>query len=451
MYALGATLYALMTGRPPFQAATPMDTVLQVISDEPVSPRRLNASIPRDLETICLKCLEKDPGKRYATAAALGEDLRRYLAGEPIVARPVTRLERAVKWARRKPAIAALLALVALVTALGLGGVLWQWRTAVRQTELAQRRLYDVQMTLVQRYWEDYNGTLLHQGLVDQLPANQGGVDRRGFEWFYWDRKMSGDHLTLRLGYTRISSLAYSPDGRRLASAGGDLKVWDAATGQEIQTLEGHSGHLTCVAFSLDGQRIAAGDASDPRKPGGEVKVWGAETGREIWTLTGHTRKVSSLAYSPDGQRLASAAQDEVKLWDTRTGQETQTFKGPSASVNCVAFSPDGRRLAFGRRGPDGVGRGHRAGNPNLQGAQSHRRVQPRRPAARDRRLGPDGEGVGRGHRAGNPILQGAQCQRQLCGVQPRRPAARVLRLGPDGEGVGRGHRAGNPNLQGAY
>ena len=347
VYALGATLYALMTGRPPFQAATAMDTVLQVLSDEPVPPRRLNAAIPRDLETICLKCLEKDPGKRYARAAALGEDLRRYLSGEPIVARPVTRLERAVKWARRKPAIAALLALVALVTALGLGGVLWQWRTAVRQTELAQRRLYDVQMTLVQRYWEDYNGTLLHQGLVDQLPANQGGVDRRGFEWFYWDRKMSGDHLTLRLGYTRISSLAYSPDGRRLASAGGDLKVWDAATGQEIQTLEGHSGHLTCVAFSLDGQRIAAGDASDPRKPGGEVKVWGAETGREIWTLTGHTRKVSSLAYSPDGQRLASAAQDEVKLWDTRTGQETRTFKGPSASVNCVAFSPDGRLLAL--------------------------------------------------------------------------------------------------------
>ena len=132
VYALGATLYALVTGRPPFQAATAMDTVIQVISDEPVPPRRLNASIPRDLETICLKCLEKEPGKRYASAAALAEDLGRYLAGEPIVARPVTRSERAVKWARRKPAIAALLGLVALVTALGLGGVLWQWRAAVR-------------------------------------------------------------------------------------------------------------------------------------------------------------------------------------------------------------------------------------------------------------------------------------------------------------------------------
>ncbi len=114
VYALGATLYALVTGRPPFQAATAMDTVIQVLSDEPVPPRRLNASIPRDLETICLKCLEKEPGKRYTHAADLREDLSRYLAGDPIAARPVTSLERAVKWARRRPAIAALLGLVAL-------------------------------------------------------------------------------------------------------------------------------------------------------------------------------------------------------------------------------------------------------------------------------------------------------------------------------------------------
>jgi hypothetical protein len=144
VYALGATLYAMVTGRPPFQAATPMDTVLMLLTEEPVPPRRLNASIPRDLETICLKCLEKEPAKRYLSAAALGQDLRRYLNDEPILARPVTRLESAVKWARRRPAIAGLLGLVALVMAVGLSGVLWQWRAAVRarnEARLASKTL----------------------------------------------------------------------------------------------------------------------------------------------------------------------------------------------------------------------------------------------------------------------------------------------------------------------
>jgi WD40 repeat protein len=405
VYALGATLYALITGRPPFQAATPMDTVIQVIGDEPVPPRRLNASIPPDLETICLKCLEKEPGKRYATASALAEDLRRYLAGEPIVARPVTRLERAVKWARRRPAIAALSGLIALVTALGLGGVLWQWRAAVlarrdaeRQTELAEQRLYDARMNLVQRYWEDYNGPLFQQGLDEQLPVNSGGTtwggidviyseedvrelparfnsggtDRRGFEWFYWRRKLASGHVAIKSAV--YSSVVFSPDGHRLAAGSYDVtvkdwtvKVWDAATGQVIHTLKGHSAPVTSVTFSPDGHRLAAGggiplsvaplsayrdghrlasSGGIPNFPG-EVKVWDAATGQETLTLKGHSGPVWSVTFSPDGHRLTSTGQDQtVKVWDAATGQVIHTLKGHTGIVLSVAFSPDGHRLA---------------------------------------------------------------------------------------------------------
>jgi serine/threonine-protein kinase len=140
VYALGAVFYEMLTGRPPFQGATVLDTLEQVKSQEPVPPTRLQPKVPRDLETICLKCLQKSPARRYASALALAEDLSRFQAGEPIRARPVGRLEKALKWVKRRPAAAALWAVGLLAVVLGGAGVLWwQEQEATRLAEEARR------------------------------------------------------------------------------------------------------------------------------------------------------------------------------------------------------------------------------------------------------------------------------------------------------------------------
>ena len=139
VYGLGAILYETLTGRPPFKAETAIATLAQVRQDDPVSPRRLQPTVPRDLETICLKCLQKEPSHRYATAEELAKDLRRFRSGEPIQARPVGKGERVVRWCRRKPGVAGLLAALVLVFLAGGAGVMWQWQSARRERDSAHQ------------------------------------------------------------------------------------------------------------------------------------------------------------------------------------------------------------------------------------------------------------------------------------------------------------------------
>src|SRR5262249_15314032 len=176
VHALGAILYELLTGRPPFAAATVLETLEQVRSQQPVPPRRLCPNVPRDLEVICLRCLHKQPGRRYADAEALADDLRRFLDGKPIRARPTPAWERALMAARRRPVIAALSAAVVLVGVVGFAGVTWQWQRAEEREQVADAQLYVMRINEAQREWQQCN---LARAL--QLLEAAGRQRSRGF------------------------------------------------------------------------------------------------------------------------------------------------------------------------------------------------------------------------------------------------------------------------------
>jgi WD40 repeat protein/tRNA A-37 threonylcarbamoyl transferase component Bud32 len=360
VYALGAILYELLTGRPPFRAATALDTVLQVVSDEPVPPTQLQRKTPRDLETICLKCLQKDPAKRYARATALAEDLRRFLNGEPIRARPVGRVERGWRWCRRNPVAAALVVALLVGTTVATGLAVWalgekaradQNAAAARESEQEKDRqltraealLYVSQLTLAQTAWNENRADLAWQYL------DKTRRDYRGWEYRYLSTQFLMNQRVFQGHSAVVTHVVFSPDGKRLAGVGGDqtVRLWDVDTGQEIRILRGHTGHVYSVCFSPDGKRLASAGADQT------VRLWDASTGQAVRTVQVPTGPVTALVFSPDGKRLASAGADQtVRLWDASTGQAVRALKGRAGDVRCLCFSADGTRLASAPGGP---------------------------------------------------------------------------------------------------
>ncbi|HJZ60125.1 MAG TPA: serine/threonine-protein kinase, partial [Gemmataceae bacterium] len=370
VYGLGAVLYETLAGRPPFAAAAVEVTLAQVRQDEPVPPRRLQPTVPRDLETICLKCLEKDPRRRYASAAALADDLRRFRAGEPILARPLSAAGRAVRWVRRHPTRAALLAVSVIAALASVGtavGVVYNDRLqdangrleaangglsaalgdakAARDGEAAEK-----QRALDALDKKERMATLLRVARAGiEVRANRMADARRlltevpaahrGWEWRYlWDQ--SDDHAVKFRGHDRpASQIAFDPAHPRAATAGMDstVRLWDTTSGRELARLPIEGVAPIAVAFSPNGARLAAAGHD------GRVRVWATPPGGEpklLHTLSGHDGTVWSVAFGPDGDQLASAGSDQtVRIWNAASGVAGRVLRGSPARARRVAFN----------------------------------------------------------------------------------------------------------------
>jgi eukaryotic-like serine/threonine-protein kinase len=260
LYSLGAILYHLLTGRPPFQAESLTSLLKQVVEIDPVPPRSLNPGIPRDLETICLKSLEKESPHRYATAQELAEELGRFLEGKPIHARPVNVAGKVWKWCWRQPVRASLAGALLLVLVLGITGISWQWRRAERERRAAvaakaeaEIRQYTESITLAQSLIQAQQFGQGRETLLTRTPESY-----RGWEWGRLLQSCYQDLMTLSDGPALGVEAVFSPDSRFLLTSGFNplIRIWDLATGEAIGSLLGHIGVANMTSFSPDGRRL---------------------------------------------------------------------------------------------------------------------------------------------------------------------------------------------------
>jgi hypothetical protein len=345
VYSLGAILYHLLTGRPPFQAESLTTLLKQVVETVPVAPRLLNPGIPRDLETICLKCLEKDVQRRYQTAQDVADELGRFLQDLPIQARPVNAAGRVVRWCRRQPVRAGLSAALILALLFGMTGIAWQLQRARAGELLALRHAYAGDIREAQRALEEGDLGGARRTLDKYRPGQPAlgvgqpmlAVDLRRWEWRYlWGQCRSDAHSILTHQPEAFVNLALSPDDGLLAVRqwSGNIDLWDWAGRRQVGTLTNES-RPRAMAFVPGGNLLASGHR-DARGPA--VCFWDVATRQIVRTLP-HPTPVHSLACSPDGEWLWAGS-------TVRSPGGRSPRCGSISAARCGTTSECGSRLA---------------------------------------------------------------------------------------------------------
>jgi WD40 repeat protein/serine/threonine protein kinase len=389
VYGLGVILYECLTLNRPFNGPNLCDVLEKVRNESPIPPRVLNPRLDHDLEAICLKCLEKDPGKRYGSADQLAADLEHWLNNEPVLARPSNQWERLRKWARRRPAVAGLLALLLLIMPLGIAGITWQAIEKGRALSRTEVQIYFNQIKLAQLNIDSRQ----HVGADETL--NLCAEKLRHFEWHYLKRLCKLEHFELKGCNGTILTAAYSPDGKLLATASqdGTLTVWETGTGKQVRQWLSGSRILAGLCFTGDGRFLISTSQDrgltlwnyqtaqqlyhDPDSSGGvacggsivaailpqkeTVRVWVPVTVKDavrlelLETIPIESKMLNSIALSRDGFHLAVGGWNRlVKVWSIKNAK-LELRKGFNYDLNlgvhhirALAFSADGKLLATG-------------------------------------------------------------------------------------------------------
>ena len=355
IYSLGVILFELLTGELPFRGQ-PHVILSRTVSEQPPSPRTLNPRLPRDLETICLRCLEKEPTERYATAVELADELARFVRGEPIHSRPIGLPKQALRWCRRN-LVATML--IATLAALAVAGplVALRFRTLAERATAAQiatrssereksEMLYVSQMNSLQQALEAGDTQRARQLLSAQIPTD-GQPDLRDFEWFYWQNKLRQDLLWEMGSQGPLLTVTVSHDGQWIAWGGerGVVTLKNLKTGEIFELaakIDGQGKPLVVhqLDFSPTDSLLAVG------RHASEVGIYSLDRWQEIASLPTQGHSIRALTFSDDGATLAAGTLDgTLELWSDLIADSHRVIQVTQRSLRSLDFSSDGQTI----------------------------------------------------------------------------------------------------------